>query len=225
MESRIQHLLLSATRTCLLPAMLALCTVPVQAEETSKADEQLKPVIDPEIVRRELNEADIDTENFEVGLFFGIISIEDFGSNSVYGARLTYHVTEDLFIEGTYGLSKGGKTSFENLSGGAPLLTDEQRDYTYYNASLGFNLLPGEAFVGSNHSFNTAFYVVAGAGSTKFAGDERFTLNYGVGYRFIATDFMAFHMDFRDHFFNIDLLGTDKTAHNLEFTASATLFF
>jgi len=225
MESRIHPLLLSAGRACLLSVMLTLCAVSVQAEEQNPTDEQLKPVIKPEIDRRELNEANIDTENFEVGLFTGIISIEDFGSSSVFGARLTYHITEDLFVEGTYGRAKGGTTSFENLSGGAPLLTDKQREFTYYNASLGFNLLPGEAFIGRNHAFNTAFYIIAGAGSTKFAGDERFTLNYGVGYRFIATDYMAIHMDFRDHFFNIDLLGEDKTAHNLEFTASANFFF
>ena len=61
--------------------------------------------------------------------------------------------------------------------------------------------------------------------STRFAGDDRFTVNFGVGYRFLYTDSVAFHLDFRDHLFDIDLLGEDKTTHNLEATLGVTVFF
>ena len=42
----------------------------------------------------------IDTEDFELGAYVGMLSIEDFESNVVYGARLAYHLTEDFFLEG-----------------------------------------------------------------------------------------------------------------------------
>ena len=84
-------------------------------------------VIEPEVERREIREPDIDSEDFEVGAFAGIMSIEDFGSDVVYGIRLAYHVTEGFFVEGSVGQSEGGLTSFEILSGGAPLLSDSER--------------------------------------------------------------------------------------------------
>jgi outer membrane beta-barrel protein len=50
-------------------------------------------------------------------------------------------------------------------------------------------------------------------------------VNFGAGYRFLVTDSIALHVDFRDHLFDIDLLGQEKTAHNLEGTLGVTVFF
>jgi outer membrane beta-barrel protein len=182
-------------------------------------------VIDPEVERREVKEPKIDREDFELGAFAGVLAIEDFGSDLVYGARLAYHVTEGFFIEATIGQSEGGLTSFEILSGGAELLTDDERVYTYYNLDLGYNILPGEVFLGEGHAYNTNLYLIAGLGSTTFAGDDRFTVNFGFGYRFLLTDSVAFHLDFRDHLYDIDLFGEEKTVHNLEGTFGVTVFF
>jgi len=182
-------------------------------------------VIEPEVERREVKEPEIDREDFEVGAFVGVMSIEDFGSDVVYGARLAYHVTEGFFIEGTVGQSEAGLTSFEALSGGARIIDDDARTFTYYNLNLGYNLLPGEGFIGEGRAYNTSFYLVAGLGSTTFAGDDRFTINFGAGYRLLLTDSVALHVDFRDHLFDIDLLGEEKTVHNLEGHLGVTVFF
>lgn len=134
-------------------------------------------------------------------------------------------MTEDFFVEGSYGQTTLGQTSFERLSGGAQILTDEERDLTYYNVSLGWNIFPGEAFVGRGFAFKGGLYLIGGVGSTEFGGDSRFTINAGVGYRLIATDWLAFHVTLRDHFFESDLLGENDTLHNLEFSGGLTLFF
>lgn len=182
-------------------------------------------VIDPEVERREIKEPKIDTENFEIGAFVGIMSVEDFESNIVYGVRLAYHVTEGFFVEGTFGQTDAGLTSFERLSGGAPILSDSDRTFTFYHLNLGYNILPGEVFFGEGRAYNTNLYLIGGLGSTRFAGDDRFTVNFGVGYRFLLTDSIALHLDFRDHLFDIDLLGEDKTVHNLEGNLGVTVFF
>lgn len=182
-------------------------------------------VIDPQVERREIKEPAIDTEDFEVGAFTGIMSIEDFESEVVYGVRLAYHVTEGFFVEGTVGQSEAGFTSFERLSGGAPILSDDERTLTYYNLNLGYNILPGEVFFGEGRTYNTALYLIAGLGSTSFAGDDRFTVNFGAGYRFLLTDSIALHLDVRDHLFDIDILGEDKTTHNMEGHLGLTVFF
>ena len=182
-------------------------------------------VIDPEVERREIKEPSIDREDFEVGAYAGIMSIEDFGSNVSYGLRIAYHITEGFFMEATVGQSDGGLTSFEVLSGGAQLITDSERTLTYYNLNVGYNILPGEVFFGEGRAYNTNLYLIAGLGSTTFAGDDRFTVNFGAGYRFLLNDSVALHLDFRDHLFDIDLLGEEKTAHNLESHLGVTVFF
>ncbi len=172
-----------------------------------------------------MKEPQIDREDFEVGAFAGIMSIEDFGTDVVYGARLAYHVTPGFFIEGTVGQTEAGLTSFEQLSGGARLIDDDERTFTYYNLNVGYNILPGEGFIGEGRAYNANLYLIAGLGSTRFAGDDRFTVNFGAGFRFLLTDSLALHVDFRDHLFDIDLLGEEKTVHNLEGHLGVTVFF
>ena len=196
-----------------------------QEEAPPPSAEAPGQVIDPQVERREVKEPAIDREDFEIGGFVGIMAIEDFGSNVSYGVRLAYHITEGFFVEATVGQSEGGLTSFEVLSGGASLLTDDERVMTYYNLNLGYNILPGEVFLGEGRAYNTTLYLIAGLGSTRFAGDDRFTVNVGAGYRFLLTDSVALHLDFRDHLFDIDLLGEEKTAHNLEGHLGVTVFF
>lgn len=185
-----------------------------------------RQVIKPELERRQIDIGAIDTEDYEVGAFGGLLSVEDFGANMVLGFRLAYHVTEGVFFEGAYGQSTTSKTSFEKLNpGAAPLLTDEARKLTYYNISLGYNLFQGETFIGQNWAFPSAVFVIAGVGNTNFADDDHFTINYGLGYRFLATDWLALHFDVRDHMFEMDLFGVKETTHNLETTAGMTVFF
>jgi len=222
MESRLRIFLLKRVCTLVLAAALTGCSY-LRVDDAPNDD--AGPVISPELERRTITEADIDSEDFEVGAFVGVMSIEDFGSNVVYGARGAYHITEDFFAEAAIGRSEAGETSFETLSGGAQVLTDSQRELTYYNLSLGYNILPGEAFIGEGHAFNSALYLIAGVGNTEFAEDSHFTINVGAGYRFLVNDWVALHVDFRDHIFDSDLLGKDKTTHNLEGTAGISFFF
>jgi outer membrane beta-barrel protein len=182
-------------------------------------------VIEPEVQRRKVKVNRIDTENVEVGGYYGILSIEDFGTNTLIGVRAAYHVTEDLFFQADVGRSKAGRTSFETLGGDVQLLTPSERRFTYYSLSLGYNLLPGEVYIGRNLAMNSALYLMGGIGSTKFAGDQRFTVNIGAGYRVLPTDWLAIHIDVQDHIFNTDLLGRDKLTSNIGAYIGATAFF
>jgi len=223
MESRIRILFLAA--------LLGYTVAAHAADQGSASDKSLdkiiqqEPVIQPDIKRRQVKNSDIGSDNLEISAFAGLLSIEDFGTGAVYGVRLDYHVTEDFFFEGTVGQSKAGTTSYERLSGGVTLLTDDQRKYTYYDIAIGYNLLPGEAFLGRNLAYNTALYLVAGAGSTKFAGDNRFTFTVGGGYRINIKDWIGIHLDFRDHIYNIDVTGEDKNTHNFETTLGINYVF
>jgi outer membrane beta-barrel protein len=196
-------------------------------DETEETTASAVPpqVIEPEVQRRKIKVAKIDAENIELGAYFGALSIEDFGTNNVYGVRAAYHVTEDFFFEANVGRSKAGKTSFETLGGNVQLLTDAERQFTYYNLSLGYNFLPGEVYIGRSLAMNSALYLLGGIGSSKFAGDQRFTVNFGAGYRVLPTDWLAIHIDVQDFVFQSDLLGKDKLTNNFGAYIGATVFF
>jgi outer membrane beta-barrel protein len=207
-------------------ALVALATpLRSQAQEAVGAATATPQVVEPRVKRRDVKPAGIDNENFEAGAFLGVVSIEDFGSSFSYGARLAYHFTEDFFAEATIGSAEAGRTSYEELSGSAELLTDSERRFTHYDLAIGWNALPGEVFLGGSRAMPAAVYFTLGAGSTRFAGDDHFTVALGAGLRLLANDWLAVHLDARNLAFESDLLGDSKLTHNLQFTLGLTAFF
>lgn len=226
MANRLQCFLLKpASKLLLCTSLVFAAAIPVSADsDRSEAQSGPEQIFEPSLERREIKNSAIDSEDFEIGIHYGVISIEDFGSTSLQGARLDYHVTEDFFFEATLGQATAGNTSFENLAGNIELLTEDERDLTYYNLGVGYNLFHGEAFIGRK-AFNSSFYLVAGASSYDFAGDTHSGIAFGAGYRLLLTDWLTWRIDFRDQVFDLDILGEDKTTHNLEFTTGFTVFF
>lgn len=217
MESRIARL------------FLGMMGLTVTAMNTYAAEAPLletEPlIVTPDVARTTVNIARVDAEDFEFSVFGGLMSIEDFGVNGVWGGRLAYHVTSPLFVEIAVGFTKASTTSYERLSGSAALLTETQRKITYYNLSVGYALFPGEAFWSSKRVFTNDFYLIAGVGNTTFADDAHFTINLGAGYRILFNDKFAAHLTVREHLFSFDLLGEKRTLRNFETALSATFFF
>lgn len=228
MEIRSRLLLVSAALAALVGCASFRPEEPPPREEPSQfGDEPAPPprVIEPEVERRDVKVPKIEASNIEFGAYYGALSIEDFGTNPLYGLRADFHVTEDFFVEARWGRSTAGRTSFETLGGNIQLLTDSERRFTHYDFSLGYNLLPGEVYLGRGTALNSALYLLGGVGSTKFAGDQHFTLNFGAGYRVLPTDWLAIHVDFQNHVFQSDLLGRNKLTSNLGAFIGATVFF
>ena len=223
MEIRLSSVLLAA-------ALLSGCgwfhrgekrPTPVVAEE-SPAEPS---IIEPQVNRREIKTPKIKAKDIEVGAYFGALSVEDFGTNPIYGVRAAYHVSEDIFLEGYLARSKAGLSSLEDVFPQITVISNSGRQFTYYDLDVGYNVLPGEVFLGRGRAFNTALYVTVGMGDVKFADQDQFALNFGVGTRVLLTDWLAVHMDVRDHVFESDLFGVDKNVHNIEATMGFTTFF
>ena len=217
MESGIRSIFLVLAR--LACSMLIIVSGTVMAQEA----EEPPQVIEPQVERRDLNVGAIDTEDFEVTGFIGLMSVEDFESAAVYGARLAYHISPAFFTEASYGSTDVGTSTHERLNPGQSLLND--RTLTYYDLSLGWNVLQGESFWGSKRAWNSAFYVIAGMGSTDFANDDQFTANFGFGFKFLPNDSFSVRFDVRDYMFDIDVSGTDKTTHNMQMSLNLGWFF
>lgn len=218
MAYRLQRLLLIALSfvAALISAGAALCSVSAAAKAPD--------VILPDIDRREIKVARIDNENIEIGIYGGILSIEDFDSSNISILRVDFHINEHTFIEASYGTAKGDKTTFEELIPSTQLISDEQRKYTSYDISFGWNILPGETWL-FNKAYKSDLYLILGGGTTEFGGDKWFTWNVGAGYRLFLNDWLAWRIDVRDHIFNRDLFGEDDQTNNIEISTGISFFF
>ena len=230
MENRIWRLFLRLV----CAASIFAFSHSVLAEDSKEALEVQKssPLIEPYILRLDLDEAEIDNENFEIGVFYGQFSIEDFGTNETYAVTGAYHVTEDFFIEAVYGVSDLQQPVESGFTAN-PIINPNELELTYYNLSLGVNILPGEVFVWRDWAFNSQFYVIGGVGTTEYVLDiKETTFNIGAGYRLIVLDWLALRLDVRDHIFKRDgrvsqAFGDsdEEVTHNLEVRAGASIFF
>jgi len=222
MENRFQRIFLTpfiAASTLLLAALP--CSYSANAAEEVDSQVQVKA----DVERRQIFDDLLDSENFEVGIQGGIISIEDFESSGWLGAHIGYHITENFYLKARYGQAKGGETSFEKLVDAAPLLTGSQRELTYYGLNIGYNLLPGEIFFSKDLVFNSIFSIELGAGSTEFAGDEQFTVNVTANYRVFINDWVAWDIGMSDYIFDTQVTGLSKTTHNLNFVTGVSIYF
>ncbi len=216
MESRIRSFLLAGIAAlALLYGSLALTAETNQQEQ----------VIQPQIERRDIDRTNIDTDNFQLGLFTGLMNVEDFGTHLVYGTRLGYFITEDIFVVTDFGRTETGQSSIERLSGNIQLLENNNHTLQYLDIVFGVNILPGESFIGNQWAMTSALYLVGGLGGTRFGGNDAFTWTIGTGYRVLLNDWLALSLDARDHIFAIDLFGRHETKHNLAFTSGLSVYF
>ncbi len=195
---------------------------PAAAGPTSApASDQL---IVPQVERRDIAVPRYPSNDFELGLFAGTYATQNFGSSGVTGLRLGYHVTEDWFVEGSYGRTKVSDSAFRQVLP-AGIFATSSESLSYYDVVAGYNLLPGEVFFGKGNARASQGYVVAGLGSTKFAGQTRQTIALGFGLRLILSDHFAVQADVRDHIFSLDLLGKRQSTQNPEIVLGLAAFF
>jgi outer membrane beta-barrel protein len=190
-----------------------------KAEDLPREEE---PIIKPPVEEKKVNEAKIDTEYLEIGPFYGVYATDGFGASGVYGLRLAYHLTEDVFFEGSFGMTQIDQSAFRRVTG-RNLVSDE--DLTYWNVDAAYNLFPGQIFLTRGRTLNSTLYLIGGLGQTTMDQQERFTFNVGTGIKVYLTDWLDIRVDFRVHAFETDITGEQEMNNNLEGTAALALFF
>lgn len=206
----------------LLTAMLSASALAQTAAPQQPANEQ---VIVPEVQRRDVRIPKFPSKDFEVGLLAGTYATQSFGASTVGGLRLGYHLSEDFFVETVFAQTKVSDKTFEEIFPGAGPLADTDKKLTYYNVSAGYNIFPGEIFLGSKYAKASSIYLIGGVGSTKFANQRKQTFNVGFGFRVLFSDRWAVRVDVRDHIFSYDLLGVRQNTQNLELTTGFAYYF
>ena len=104
------------------------------------------------------------------------------------------------------------------------MLSNSGRHFTYYDLDVGYNVLPGEMFLGRGRAFNSALYVRR-HGDVKFADKDQFAINFGVGTRILITDWLA-HAPGRSRSRVRDgpVRTSTKNVNNIEATLGMTTF-
>jgi outer membrane beta-barrel protein len=215
------------------PLMLTvLSTLPALAAAQVAGTQQPanEQVIVPQVDRREIKLPKFPSKDFAIGIFGGTYATQNFGSSVVAGLRLGYHITEDIFVEGVYAQTKLSDEAFRQVQPNG-IFAQPEETLKYYNLSAGYNILPGEVFIGRNIAKASQVYLIGGVGSTNFVDKtkinklSRQTLNFGLGLRVLFWDRFGAQVDMREHIFNQDLLGKNESTKNLELTAGLTFYF
>jgi outer membrane beta-barrel protein len=210
-------------RAAVMAAVVA-ASLPALAQ-TSNPPQPTEQVIVPQVDRRDVKLPRFASNDFSAGLFAGSYSTQNFGTSGVSGLRLGYHVTEDVFVEGTFGRTKVSDEDFRVVFPNVGIFPTPKQTLSYYNVVAGYNLLPGEVFFGRSNAKISQGYIVAGVGSTDFAGQKRQTITAGFGLRVVFKDWLAVQADVRDHIYSLDLLGKRQNTQNIEISAGITFFF
>lgn len=200
---------------------LAVLSMSAAAQSSKPASEQ---VVVPEVARRDIQPPRYPSNDFMLGAFIGSYSTENFGTSLVYGLKLGYTITEDIFVEAVYAQTTVSDDAFRQILPGGIFASSSEK-LSYYNLSAGYNILPGEVFIGRARALPSALYLIAGVGSTNFAGQNNATFNFGMGWRVWLKDSFALQVDVRDHVFSLDILGQRQSTQNLEFSGGLSFYF
>ena len=92
-------------RSILLAISFLTLTMPATRLAAQSDEDENTDLIEPQIERVEFDESQIDSYDFEISLYGGILAMENFDTNAVVGLKLGYHVSEDFFVQGSYGKS------------------------------------------------------------------------------------------------------------------------
>jgi outer membrane beta-barrel protein len=194
---------------------------PTTTAPTSGNSEQ---VVLPKVDRRDIRLPVFPSNDFELGVYGGAYSVQNFGTSLGGGLRLGYHITEDFFVEASLGRSRVSDEAFRRILPGG-IFNQEHETLQYANLSAGVNVLPGEVFFGRDNAKPSQLFVLAGVGSTRFNQQRSQTFNLGVGVKVFVRDWFAVRVDMRDHLFSLDLLGKRDRTQNLELNTGLSFLF
>jgi outer membrane beta-barrel protein len=198
----------------------AALVAPAFAADGSSADQAIVPQVD----RRDIKLPKFPNNDFEVGLYGGVYSTQNFGSSAAGGVRLAYHITEDFFVEGSAGTTKVSDEAFRRILPGG-IFSGNTEKLIYSNLNIGMNVLPGEVFLGSSYAMPSQVFILAGGGTTRFNGQRMQTVDVGVGVKVYVKDWFALRVDMRDNIYTLDLLGKRDRTQNVELNAGLSFLF
>lgn len=167
--------------------------------------------------------AAIDTERFELGFYTGALSVEDFGTDPVYGIELSYHLTDTWLLQANYGEANIDRAAFETSQ--RQFLASADRDFEYFSVAGAYRLVHGRSFFGPRRKYDSDIYVLFGPQRVSFANNDEWGWTFGISYRTVFTDWLTANVDIREHSFEREFIGDTKQTFNTEFRIGVNALF
>ncbi|MFL0809368.1 MAG: outer membrane beta-barrel domain-containing protein [Agarilytica sp.] len=168
-----------------------------------------------------------DNELFDVGATVGVLNIEDFTSEYVYGLYATFKASEHYFLQYNFIQTEVGESSFEKNAASATFAIGENRTFQHYDLLIGYNIFQGEFYGSGENAHLSNLYIVGGIGNTDFGDESNFTYTFGVGYQIEFYRKWVTRIDYRDHIYKTSLIigGGEETVQNTQFSLSLGYLF
>jgi outer membrane beta-barrel protein len=174
--------------------------------------------VDPNIKRPEVQVKRIKAQDYELGGYAEGIVLDRNHSVGLYGVRAAYHKTDKLFVEGNIAFSS--KIGFEDIRQIAGASDDAGLDYSTYEFSVGYDLIPGDLYITQSYTLPFSFYAIGGVGYVDYEGDGNLAYSYGGGLRVTPTDYFAIRFEVRNQAWS-----DKKTNDNATFSVGVSGFF
>lgn len=202
-------------------ASLSACSLFQSREDASRSlpgEEAASQSVDPNIKRPEVQLKQIKAQDYELGGYAEGIVLDRNHSVGLYGVRAGYHFTDRAFVEGNAAFSS--TIGFEDIRQSIGASEDPGLDYSTYEASLGYMLIPGDLYITRSYTLPFAFYAIGGLGYVDYEGEGNFAYSYGGGLRITPTDYFAIRFELRNQSWS-----DKKTNDNAVFSIGVSGFF
>lgn len=225
-EIKIIHRLFSVVLTLLL-AIGGCFSASIFAAEAELQRPTI--LIEPNIKRSPNSYPDFEKNHFDIIPFIGGYKLDGFNTEALQGIKIGIYPHRQFFIAINYGLSEIDESVRTDL-GFLPLLTDTK--LSYYDLSLGINLLPSQLHfrLYGRRAINADVYLAAGLGKINIASTDNNDIddsivNLGMGLRLALAKWLCLHASVKNHIMEESLLDPSTSAQNLSYNLGLGIYF
>lgn len=162
---------------------------------------------------------------FELGVFGGVYAADLLSASYLVGGNLTYHVTEDIGLEASFGYSHADSALVRIIENEQHIsLVRISQPVYIYQAHLVWTLAYGKLRWFGADIGRFDFNIALGGGITDNATSRGLTGSFGVGVKFFFAEWFEIRIDVRDQILEQELLGEQAIVNNLTATLGLAVY-
>jgi outer membrane beta-barrel protein len=207
---------------CLFSSVIALSATTASAGKENENNRI--EIFSPDETGGQAQRASLDSQRFELGVQAGLLSVDDFSTQTSGSVSLSYHFGGRFSLQGSYGRADMGRATFEDVADGN-FLSDADRRFEQINLLAGYQVFSGRAYLGSQRRLGSYLYLQAGPNRVSFAGQDNTGITLGLTYKTMISRWLAVNLALRDVIVQRDFLGTEGSTHNLEASLGVSVLY
>lgn len=161
----------------------------------------------------------------EISAMGGAYAADLLSSSYLVGGAYTYHFTEDLGLEATFGYTRADSELVRVIEDRmSTVLLRVDTPVFIYQGHLVWSLAYGKLRWFNSRISRFDFFMALGGGITDNRSARGLTFSGGLGFKFYPTRWFAIRIDVRDHLLQQELLGESRLVNNLAATLGLSTF-